>query len=218
MQAQTDSVINGHHTSISCRRDHLSSCLHPMSSPRFASHWPHPARWLGPRCRWQSPPPAALLTWLDEAGSLTARLQALAQGRLQVQVLDEGWAQPTRDECRQLGLRGGRLAWIREVRLQCDGVAWVQARSVLPRASLVGSGRRLTRLGNRSLGALLFRNPRLQRGDIAIAPLQLHGGTVWARRSALHLHGHPVLVAEAFLPALLQRAGDTHPVTPCPAP
>lgn len=189
-----------------------------MFSPRFASHWPHPARWLGPRCRWQSPPPVALLSWLDEAGSLTARLQALAHGRLQVQVLSEGWALPTRDECRQLGLRGGRLAWIREVRLHCDGETWVQARSVLPRSSLAGSGRRLTRLGNRSLGALLFRNPRLLRGDIAIAALQLQGSTVWARRSALHLHGHPVLVAEAFLPALLRHAASASPVTLCPTP
>ncbi len=152
-------------------------------------------------------------TWLDEPGSLTARLIQRAQGQFRVQVLSEGWAHPTREERLCLGISAREYAWIREVMLIGNGEHWVQARSILPRSSLVGVGRRLTRLGNRSLGGLLFRDPALLRGDIASACLTLGGGPVWARRSKLMLHGHPVLVAEAFLPALLFDV-RTVPVTP----
>lgn len=118
-------------------------------------------------------------------------------------VLHEGWAVPHREERRQLGLKAGQYAWIREVQLLNGNAVWVQARSILPRSSLTGMGRRLTRLGNQSLGSVLFRNPALVRGEIACARIELAYGLCWARRSRLTLHGHPVLVAEAFLPALL---------------
>jgi len=181
--------------------------------------WPHPPYWLPPRQRWRRPPPATLPTWLDEPGSLTARLVALAQGRFRVRVLAEGWARPTPEERRCLGLHDREQAWVREVMLLGDGQPWVRARSILPRASLVGVGRRLTRLGDRSLGGLLFRDPALRRGDIACACLDMEGQPVWARRSKLMLRGHPVLVAEAFLPALLAyaaTAGATASTTRAP--
>lgn len=174
-----------------------------LTPPTF---WPHPPCWHSPRQRWRQPPPADLLSWLDEQGSLTRRLQRLAAGKLRVRVLAEGWGRPTREERRCLGLRMRELAWLREVSLGVDDVTWVQARSVLPRSSLSGVGRRLTRLGDRSLGALLFRDPALRRGEITTARLPGRDGALWARRSKLVLHGHPVLVAEAFLPALLQQA------------
>ncbi|MEL0028849.1 MAG: chorismate lyase [Perlucidibaca sp.] len=170
------------------------------------SPWPHPRRWLASRRRWLQPPPDSVRSWLDEPGSLTARLSTLARGDFRVQVLHEGWARPTREECRHLGLGNHEYAWVREVILLGCGQPWVRARSILPRSSLVGVGRRLTRLGNRSLGGLLFRDPALIRGDIACARLNLDGAGTWARRSRLVLHDHPVLVAEAFLPALLSHA------------
>lgn len=176
----------------------------PIRTP--PSRWSHPKRWLASHQRWLQPPPAAVRTWLDEPGSLTARLLRLSHGRFRVRVLGEGWAHPTQEERHCLGLGAREYAWVREVMLIGDGEHWVQARSILPRSSLVGVGRRLTRLGNRSLGGLLFRDPALQRGDIASACLSLAGDKVWARRSKLMLHGHPVLVAEAFLPALLDYA------------
>lgn len=175
----------------------------PLTPSTF---WPHPRRWLNPRQRWRQPPPADLLSWLDEPGSLTRRLQTVAAGRLRVRVLSEGWGHPTLEERRCLRLPAREMAWLREVSLGVDDTVWVQARSVLPRSSLTGVGRRLTRLGDRSLGALLFRDPALRRGEIAVARLPGRGDPLWARRSKLVLHGHPVLVAEAFLPALLRQA------------
>lgn len=167
------------------------------------TQWHHPSHWLPSARRWQSAPPSEWRHWLAEPGSLTARLQRKAQGKLRVVVLHEGWAVPHPEERTQLGIAAGQRAWIREVQLRCNDVVWVQARSILPRTSLIGMGRRLTRLGNQSLGSVLFRNPHLVRGDIACAQLLLRNQLCWARRSRLSVHGHPVLVAEAFLPALL---------------
>jgi chorismate--pyruvate lyase len=133
------------------------------------------------------------------------RLVAHAEGAFAVRVLWQGWARPALEECRRLGLPPGRHALIREVELLGHGQPWVRARSVLPLPCLGGRGRRLRRLGNRSLGGLLFKDPTLKRGPIEIACLQQAEGEAWARRSLLHFHGKPLLVAECFLPALLDR-------------
>jgi chorismate--pyruvate lyase len=101
-------------------------------------------------------------------------------------------------------LSPGRYALIREVALLGQGQPWVRARSVLPVGSLVGPGRRLRKLGNRSLGHLLFRDSTLRRGPIEIARLAQPEGLVYARRSHLVFHGRPVLVAECFLPSLVK--------------
>jgi len=170
---------------------------------KHPSDWRQPACWQRAATHWRLAPPAVWRSWIQETGSLTARLQRKAQGHLQVRVLHEGWGVPHREERKQLGLKAGQYAWVREVQLLGHGQVWVQARSILPRSSLTGMGRRLTRLGNQSLGSVLFRNPALVRGDIACARIMLNTGVCWARRSRLTLHGHPVLVAEAFLPALL---------------
>jgi chorismate--pyruvate lyase len=120
-----------------------------------------------------------------------------------VRLLWQGWARPAPEERRRLGLPAGQYALIREVELLGHGQPWVRARSILPHTCLRGPGRRLRKLGNRSLGGLLFKDPTLRRGAIEVAPLRQAEGTVWARRSRLYFHGRPLLVAECFLPALL---------------
>lgn len=167
------------------------------------ARWQAPSRWYLPHLRWQNPPPRSVVTWLDEPGSLTVRLVGKAQGRFAVRVVWQGWALPALEERQRLGLRAGRYALIREVELLGNGQVWVRARSVLPATCLNGRGRRLRHLGNRSLGGLLFKDPTLVRGPIEIAPMAQPEGRIWARRSRLYYHGKPLLVAEAFLPALL---------------
>ncbi len=166
------------------------------------THWPQPKRW---HIRQQliSSPDAASWYWLQLPGSLTAALKILADGDLRIQVLFEGWHKPTLAERQQLRLPHDRLLWIREVQLIGRGEPWVHARSLLPPRSLNAAGQRLTRLGNRSLGSVLFKHPALRRTGIEFAQLQHPDGQLWARRSRLQLHGHAVFVAEAFLPALL---------------
>ncbi|MFN3586959.1 MAG: chorismate--pyruvate lyase family protein [Moraxellaceae bacterium] len=164
--------------------------------------WNPPRRWLPPARHWCLRPPPAVAGWLTAPGSLTARLVAAADGDFRVRLLAQYWGRPAPEEARRLGLHPGRFALIREVELVGRGQPWVRARSVLPVASLAGAGRRLRRLGNRSLGHLLFRDPTLRRGPIEIARLLQPEGRVYARRSRLVYHGQPLLVAECFLPAL----------------
>jgi chorismate--pyruvate lyase len=102
---------------------------------------------------------------------------------------------------------------VREVELICDGVPWVFARTLIPVRSLTGSTRRLTLLGDRPLGEVLFADPSMERGVTEMAQLlpghQLFGSAtqhlsaaqvVWGRRTLFHLASKPLLVNEIFLP------------------
>lgn len=158
--------------------------------------------------------PAVWRSWLLDDGSLTQRLQQHCHGQFQVEVMSQKLERPMRSEARALGRPGTELAWVRQVRLCCDGGAWVFARTVIPLPSLrLGLGR-LTQLGSRPLGAVLFADPKIHRGPIEVAAIRSHHRlhamaqvpnqhTLWGRRSVFVLHACPLLVSEFFMPALL---------------
>lgn len=159
-------------------------------------------------------PDHATMGWIADPGSLTARLIAHSAGRFRVRVTRLAWGRPTLDERLALRLPHGEWALIREVILEGCGVPWVVARSVIPRTTLTGRNRRLQFLGNKPLGAFLFRDPTLRRTDVRVVRLEKSGVTstvgahpkapdAWGRRSTFVLRGSPLLVAEYFLPALL---------------
>lgn len=95
---------------------------------------------------------------------------------------------------------------IREIVMSGNQQDWVFARSVLPLSTLTGRLRQLRTLDNRPLGALLFREPSMQRSAIEISRLEPHNFNYpseqrcWARRSVFKLDNKPLLVAEVFLP------------------
>lgn len=158
--------------------------------------------------------PAAALRWLLDPASLTRRIQGACPGCFRVEVLSQGYVRPQRNEAQALGMRDALWAFVREVHLLCDGQPWVFARTIIPRDTLVGPNRRLTRLKTRPLGALLFADPRMERGPVEIARLtpcdQLFPAAtrrlasepeaIWGRRSLFTLAGKPLLVSEIFLP------------------
>lgn len=160
--------------------------------------------------------PASLSAWLLDPGSLTQRLRRVCTGRFRVQVLNQSWQRPSQDEARVLKLRWDTRTWIREVQLLCDDQPWVFARTLIPPSTLRGRGRRLTTLGTRPLGAVLFADPRVQRGPVEIArittgqPLHRRAfphtieppNVIWGRRSVFRINGDPLLVSEIFLPGL----------------
>ncbi|RMG30612.1 MAG: chorismate lyase [Gammaproteobacteria bacterium] len=173
------------------------------------------SRWKSPRRHRPRRPPPGVAGWLRETGSLTAQLRRRCPGRLRVELLRQAWERPRREEARRLGMAPAHQALIREVRLHCDGIPWVFARTVIPVTSLQGANRRLHRLGERPLGAFLFAHPHLRRGSLEIAALPpvdplvrralgtAPAAVLWGRRSLFWLHGRPLLVAEFFLPALV---------------
>ncbi|MDZ7851523.1 MAG: chorismate lyase [Halomonas sp.] len=145
--------------------------------------------------------------WIASRDSLTARLISAGGHRnFRVRLLDQRIGRPRRDEALALGLPLARHAWLREVALCQDERPWIVARSVVPLNGL--HGQRLDRLGERSLGSWLFRQPELERGPLEVsadsAPFHTDSGP-WARRSLFRHRHFTVLVQEFFLDRM---AGD----------
>jgi chorismate--pyruvate lyase len=153
--------------------------------------------------------PARQRTWLLDDGSLTGRLIELKRGPFTVERLYQGWQVPLPSERRLLGMSARQQALVREVTLRVAGEAQVFARSVFPISSLTGGLTHLRRLQNRSLGAILFRDPGMRRspfelayipGDSDYLPRQLHqADPAWGRRSRFEIEGKGLLVSEVFL-------------------
>ena len=92
------------------------------------------------------------------------------------------------------------------------------AHSVVARKNLRGAWYGMSKLGNKSLGTVLFTNPVIKRTPLRFRKLNLthplfHRASknmqvapdkLWARRSLFTLHGQPILVTEVFLPAILE--------------
>lgn len=153
--------------------------------------------------------PAAGRRWLLDNDSLTARLVALDAGEFSVRRLYQGWQVPLPSEQKLLQVPPRQRAMVREVLLLLDERAVVFARSVFPISSLSGELAHLRKLQNRSLGAILFRLPAMQRspfelaritGDSAyMAPWIRQQEDAWARRSCFDINGKRLLVSEVFL-------------------
>ena len=178
-----------------------------------------------PRTLWRSHCPrtsdhSGFVSWLRDRGSLTARLQS--QGEFSLRLLRQELGIPVADEASALRIPCDKLAWIREVALSCDGIPVVFAHTVLPRLPQGAMSRWLARLGQRSLGALLFAHAGFKRGPLESARLDhrhplflpaIHAlkiescppAALWARRSKFSYDRQSVLVTEVFSPSLRVR-------------
>ncbi|NML32990.1 chorismate--pyruvate lyase family protein [Paraburkholderia antibiotica] len=164
---------------------------------------------------------AAQKDWLTRGGSLTAHLRTL--GAVVVRVTRETVALPWPDEAAALGLAPRAPVWVREVVLSVDGVPFVAAHSVTPRAASVGVWQATRRLRTRPLAELLYSDSSVARSALvsrrvgARHPLYrlavrevgaevVHAPHVFvARRSVFGRHGAPLMVTECMLPALWER-------------
>jgi chorismate--pyruvate lyase len=140
--------------------------------------------------------------WLKLEGSLTRALQLRCQRSFRVEILGEGFARPSREEARTLGLANRQNAWVREVCLLGDDTPWVLARTVIPMATLSGRGRRLRHLGRQPLGAYLFSNTDWHRGlfETGLCRRETPEQPLAARRSRFFSGDRELLVGEYFLP------------------
>lgn len=154
------------------------------------------------------------LSWLRDRGSLTVRIRA--RGDFAVRLLRQGLTIPAADEAALLGVRPGVLVWGREVALLCDGLVVAYAQTVLPCRPRGPMTLWLARLGDRSLGSLLFSRTGFVRGEIGFKRLDTRhplfrmacrqigdeSKTLWARRSPFFFGAQSVLVTEVFSPIL----------------
>lgn len=153
-----------------------------------------------------APPPAYLLDWLADEGSLTLRLTAAGNADFSVELLGQQ-PQPARaDEALALELECGEQVWTREVLLHTAGAPRVFARSVAALSAVADSSIDLAHLGTQSLGLLLFSNPEVSRGPLEISrypaawlPPGHRIEDCWARRSRFADERLQLLVCEVFL-------------------
>lgn len=172
----------------------------------------HPQAWLPALCA-ISP---QIRDWLQDRGSLTRRIQERCT-QFYVEPIFQELARVYGDEWIKMKLHPDELALVREVYLYCCDKPVVFAHSIVPRKHLRGAWRSLNGLGNRSLGSMLFTNPRVRRTplefkkvsnghflyDRAVLRLTDKPSHLWARRSLFTLQGQSILVTEVFLPDIL---------------
>lgn len=171
-------------------------------------------RWCNQKGCFSTELNAEIKSWLFDSGSLTSRLIKHCSGKFSVKVLSVKRATPTPDEVKVLKLKARSHAIIRQVLLLCDDQPLVYARTIIPVSSLRGSLRGIVLLGNKSLGAVLFADKKMQRKPMEITSLKVshkfHALTgcssdeaIWGRRSIFILKNQELLVSEFFLPELL---------------
>jgi chorismate--pyruvate lyase len=184
-----------------------------VTGPAFTSSGAEP-RWLPLSSLRRLDIPRGLARWLADEASLTRRLQVACGGGFHVRVVHQGWGRPAAGESRLLRMRRAETAILRAVELRCEAEPWVYAHTVIPARSLRGPVRRLARLGDRPLGAVLFADPGVRRGptqvarlsprhdlfQAATAALRQRPGELWGRRTLFHKAGKALLVNEIFLP------------------
>ncbi len=159
--------------------------------------------------------PESLAEWIYYPGSFMLRLKQ--HGILaSVQLLRQQWSLPTGDEGEVLDLPRRSYVLVREVLISSDHQDWMYARTVFPAKTLTGKEKQLAHLKNRSLGSILFKEPRLHRSEFSIFSLdQYHAmyqhllkqvvfeaERVWARRSLFTIKRKSLLLTEVFLSAL----------------
>lgn len=173
------------------------------------------------RACWQEPSTVnfsvEMQSWLLDPSSLTVRLSEHCQ-TFHVEVLGQHITQCEKEES-TAEIPTGCDVLVREVLLYCDNVPHVFARSLLPLSSLTGEEKKLAKLGNQSLGQVLFNSPSLVRKSIEVSLFNQTSSVgqlskslfteytlkkeLWGRRSVFLLNKKPIMVSEVFLPPAL---------------
>jgi chorismate--pyruvate lyase len=168
--------------------------------------------WLPARAPGALPDDAALRGWLRDPGSLTSRLRAACPAGFRLELLGEATETLPADAH---GLLEGASVRVRRVRMFCSETLCVCATTLIPMATLAGTGW-LEGLGDRPLGDALLERDGICRSPFEFArvspdhPLfmpaleytDIRPAATWARRSRFTLAAGPLLVYEIFLPGL----------------
>lgn len=157
--------------------------------------------------------PQNTVDWLLESNSLTQRLRTTFSAPFSVSLMGQTWARPLLNDALCLGQSPDHYALVREVLLNIDNKAVVFARSTLPR-SVARQLQKLTGLGSRPLGEVIFAYPDLQRVRLEFAKIPLRDLSplvqqkmaghryIWGRRNSYQIKDGVFLVNEFFLPTL----------------
>ena len=186
---------------------------------------PRKARWHGHVNHVQAP--VALQHWLNDRGSLTAKLISHST-RFRVQRIAQQTELCWADEYAAIGLTTIAQTHTREVLLRCNDRPVVYAHTIMPLSSTASQWPLFRTLGNQSLGSTLFSDPQVIRGALEFARLAPNhpamkrakaltqhedndddddddfSRPLFARRSLFYRCGGVMLVTELFLASIEQ--------------
>lgn len=150
---------------------------------------------------------------LADDGSLTRRIRTACSGRFEVKVIDQEVIQPDEDERALLGLHEPDTALCRRVFLCCDDSPRIFAKTVIGRTdkneALI---ERVSGLGTKSLGSILFKDPLAQKRMTHLARVGVDHSffsgikmintfdqeELWVRRTLYDYEQGELMVYEAF--------------------
>ena len=125
------------------------------------------------------------IDWLTNKASLTERLRTFTQNKISLQLLYDDWGMTDQNED----------AWIRRIEWRYYDEIWIAASVIIPEQSVTEDTNELTRVGERSIGDVLFQDPTLTRSDFIF---KKWGNNSWSRHSIFHFKQKPLFVIEHF--------------------
>ena len=138
-----------------------------------------------------------ILDWLEEEGSITARISSHAEFKLEILNDDIGVAED--EEYIALEIPPEEVR-IREVILYGDLVPLVYARSIIPELTASKGYPGLGAIGSKPLGDLLFQSELFVKIRREFAQFQTSSqDLIWGRRTHYLVRGYPLSVMEVFL-------------------
>ena len=138
-----------------------------------------------------------ILDWLNEEGSITAKISADSNFKLEILSDDIGIAED--EEYLMFDIASEEVR-IREVVLYGDLVPRVFARSIIPNLTAAKGYPGLGTIGSKPLGDLLFQSDLFIKTHREFAKfLTSSEELVWGRRTHYHVRGYPLSVMEVFL-------------------
>ena len=138
-----------------------------------------------------------ILEWLNEEGSITAKISSDSKFKLKILSDDIGNAED--EEYLALNIPSQKVR-IREVILYGDLVPLVYARSIIPNQTSSKGYPGLGSIGSKPLGDLLFQSELFIKTHREFAQFQTPDKEViWGRRTHYLVRGYPLSVMEVFL-------------------
>ena len=138
-----------------------------------------------------------ILEWLNEEGSITAKISSESKFKLEILSDDLGIAED--EEYLALDIASEEVR-IREVVLYGDLVPLVYARSIIPNLTSSKGYPGLGTIGSKPLGDLLFQSELFIKTRREFAQFETSSKEViWGRRTHYLVQGYPLSVMEVFL-------------------
>jgi chorismate lyase len=157
-----------------------------------------PYTWVQQFNQLRSLPCPKITYWLTKPHCISEILAKYCH-QLTVQVVSWGKAPVLPEEKQRLGMIT-ESAMIRQVFLWGDKTPWTFGRLIVPENTYTQFAEQFDNLGDKLLGeTLLHNNKAVTRSAFDYAQIQ---PDVWARRSVFLMENAPMLLIEAFLPAI----------------